>query len=299
MNQEPSLPGPESLQQETLKEFDAQIAKGFSEVLPVWLAAKASSALSSRKPFDALGYLTLLRITKVPDSDPDLLKFKKQQLSSQLLSVPEIEAQRQMLSAFEARLQRATEAKAPADGSGKLRFLGSALKAVVIVRRGDIEGTGFLVSSSGLIVTNYHVVETSGRIEVETSEGEAFLASLVNQSPEKDLALLQIPASSLPYLQLASSEETEIGEEVYALGNPRGLQGTVTKGIISAKRRFSGTWHVQIDASINPGNSGGPLLLSDGRVVGVNTLRLRDSEGLNFAISIDEVKTAFPVILRR
>jgi len=298
-NQEPNLPGPEALELEALKELDAQIAKGVSEVLPVWLAAKASSALSSRKPFDALGYLTLLRITKVPASDPDLSKFKDQQLSSLLLSLPEIEAQRLMLGVFETRLQRTAEAKVSAGGSGKLQFLETALKSVVMVRRGDIEGTGFLVSPSGLIVTNYHVVEASGKIEVETSEGEVFLASVVNQSPDKDLALLQIPASKLPYLQLASAEEADIGEDVYALGNPRGLQGTVTKGIISAKRRLSGIRLVQIDAPINPGNSGGPLLLSNGRVVGVNTLKMRDSEGLNFAISIDEAKAAFPAILVR
>jgi S1-C subfamily serine protease len=298
-NQEPAVPGPQVLQEAARKDLDAQIGKGLGEVVPVWLAAKASAALASRRPFDSLGYLTILRIAKVSESDPDLLRFKEKNLASQLLTSPEIEAHRQALSLFEARMKSAAETTAAASGSGRLQFLGDALKAVVSVRRGDRGGTGFLVSPSGLVVTNYHVVEGAGKIEVETGEGELFLATIVNQSPEKDLALLRIPASKLPFLRLGSSQDTEIGEDIYALGNPRGLQGTVTKGIISAKRRLGDTWLVQIDAPINPGNSGGPLLLSDGRVVGVNTLKLTDSEGLNFAVSIDEVKTAFAAMLDR
>lgn len=295
-NREPALPGRDIVLAATLKDLKEQVSRRVSEVVPVWLAAEASIALTARRPFDALGYLTLLRIAKVSDKDPDLLRLQKEELTGLLLSVSEVEAHRKTLSVFEARVKVPTEASSPAVNSGKRQFLGEALKSVVSIRRGAIMGTGFVVSSSGLIVTNYHVVEEAGKIEVETNEGEVFLASAIKQYPEKDLALLRIPASHLPFLRLASSSETEVGEDVYALGSPRGLQGTVTKGIISAKRRLGGIKLLQIDAPINPGNSGGPLLLNDGRVVGVNTLRLKDSEGLNFAISIDEVRSAFGVL---
>lgn len=294
-NQEPVLPTPESLHSIALQRLGEQIERRVGEFMPVWLAAKASSALNAKNPFDALGYLTILRVVTVPPSDPDLLTYKEKYLTTQLLNAAEIQNHHEPLSTFETRLRRSAEtensrANKPA---GPSQFLEKALRAVVVVRRGDQEGTGFLISANGLILTNFHVVEAPGNIVVETSEGEQFLASLVGQSPEKDLALLQIPSTTQSYLQLASTEEAQIGDDVYTLGTPRGLQGTVTKGIISAKRRLTGVRLVQIDAPINPGNSGGPLLRSDGRVIGINTLKLRESEGLNFAISIDEAKTAF------
>lgn len=300
-NQEPSLPAQELLRQSALGDLGTQVQKRIHELVPVWLAAKASVALSSKQPFDALGYLTLLRLIEVPTNDPDLAKYKEQYLTTQLLGASQLEAHRLPLKALEARLRKSSHvAGVSAKRSSKdAGFLEKALKAVVVVRRGEYVGTGFLVSSSGLILTNNHVIEASGRIVVETSEGEEFLASTISQSAEKDLALIQISASQLPYLQLASEEEAHIGDEIYALGNPQGLQGTVTKGIISAKRRLGGMRFVQIDAPINPGNSGGPLLRADGQVVGINTMKIRDAEGLNFAIAIDEAKTLFAGTLNR
>lgn len=300
-SQEPLLPSSDSLHRAALQRLNEQVSKRVSEFLPVWFAAKASVALSTTKPFDTLGYLALLRLVEIPASDPDLQQYRAQHLNTALLSAGELKSQSVPLGVFETRLRRSSESvnAQPNRTSVARQSLEKALRAVVVIRRGGQEGTGFLVSPDGFIVTNHHVIDASGNIVVETSEGEEFLAAVVSQSPEKDLALLHISASKLPYLQLGSEEEARIGDDIYALGNPRGLQGTVTKGIISAKRRLAGVRLIQIDAPINPGNSGGPLLQIDGRVVGVNTLKLQESEGLNFAISIDEAKAVFSSMLPR
>jgi serine protease Do len=159
-------------------------------------------------------------------------------------------------------------------------------------------GSGFVISSDGYVVTNNHVVASGGDIIVRLSRGGEHSARVVGTDPATDLALLKIDQSMLPSLPLGDSDHLEVGEPVMAIGNPFGLDQTVTTGIVSAKERFIGSGpydeFVQTDASINPGNSGGPLIDSRGAVVGINSAIFSQSGGsigIGFAIPINLAKT--------
>jgi serine protease Do len=159
-------------------------------------------------------------------------------------------------------------------------------------------GSGFIISSDGYVVTNNHVVASGGDIIVRLSRGSEHAARVVGTDPPTDLALLKIDASTLPALPLGDSDQLQVGEPVMAIGNPFGLDQTVTTGIVSAKERFIGSGpydeFVQTDASINPGNSGGPLIDSRGAVVGINSAifsQTGGSIGIGFAIPINLAKT--------
>ncbi|MFL2986234.1 MAG: S1C family serine protease [Candidatus Poriferisodalaceae bacterium] len=166
---------------------------------------------------------------------------------------------------------------------------------------GGGQGTGFIISSNGQVVTNAHVVEDAASINVMLSDGTVRTAELVQQDPTRDLAVLKIEGENLPAARLGSSAEVEVGDEVLAIGNALGLGDTpsVTTGIVSALERelqLSGnrlTRLIQTDAAINPGNSGGPLVNAKGEVIGVNTAIAGNAEGIGFAISIDHAR---PVI---
>lgn len=156
-------------------------------------------------------------------------------------------------------------------------------------------GTGFLISANGYILTNAHVVEGNNKVYIYFDSGNEVLADVVRIHPGVDLALLKIkPDSALPYLRLGNSDQCEPGETVIAIGSPIRLSGTVTKGIVSAKRRVErlGITFIQTDTALNPGNSGGPLMNMAGEVIGVNTgkILIPDSERLNFAIAINDAK---------
>ena len=152
-------------------------------------------------------------------------------------------------------------------------------------------GSGFIIDPQGLVLTNYHVVEKASRINVKLDSGRVLDARVVGTDPQTDLAVLKIQASNVPYLRLADSNHTEVGDWVLAFGSPFGLQKTMTAGIISAKGRVIGAGpyddFLQTDAAINRGNSGGPLVNLQGEVVGINTLILSEGggwEGVGFAI---------------
>ncbi|MFP4398203.1 MAG: DegQ family serine endoprotease [Desulfonatronovibrio sp.] len=167
-------------------------------------------------------------------------------------------------------------------------------------------GSGFIISDDGYIVTNNHVVREADQIkatfQLEGSE-KTFDAEVIGTDPETDLALLKIEADAdLPTLKFGDSDKLRVGEWVVAIGNPFGLNHTVTAGIISAKGRIIGAGpydnFIQTDASINPGNSGGPLLNLDGEVVGINTAIVAAGQGIGFAIPssmaqdiIDQLRT--------
>jgi serine protease Do len=161
----------------------------------------------------------------------------------------------------------------------------------VPVRRGA--GSGFIISADGYIVTNNHVVEGAQQIVVALADGRQFPARLVGRDPPTDLAVLKLAAGDLPYVSFASSALPEVGDWVVAVGNPFGLGGTATAGIVSAHGREIGEAYVsylQIDAPINSGNSGGPSFDLQGRVVGVNTAIFSPSGGsvgIGFAIPAD------------
>ena len=157
-------------------------------------------------------------------------------------------------------------------------------------------GSGIILSEDGYIVTNNHVVEGGDSIAVTLDDGETYAAELIGTDVKSDIAVLKIDAQNLPASEFGDSSQVEVGEAAIAIGNPLGLNGTVTAGIISAVDReiqvgSSNMVLLQTDASINPGNSGGALLNEYGQVIGVNSAKIssEDSEGLGFAIPSNTV----------
>jgi serine protease Do len=160
-------------------------------------------------------------------------------------------------------------------------------------------GSGFVVSGDGLIVTTNHVIANAETIIVRPSNHEQYIAKIITANKDADIAVIKIePNNPLPFIKLGSSSALEVGEWVLAIGNPFGLEKTVTAGIISAKGRVIGSGKydelLQTDAAINPGNSGGPLLNMKGEVIGINTAIIGSStshSGIGFAIPIDTVRS--------
>ena len=179
---------------------------------------------------------------------------------------------------------------------------------VMQVPRGT--GTGFVWDAQGHIVTNFHVIQGGTGARVTMADQTNYAAKLVGAFPDRDLAVLKIdaPAAKLPPIAVGSSRDLLVGQRVYAIGNPFGLDQTLTLGIVSALNReiesFNGRTIrgvVQTDAAINPGNSGGPLLDSAGRLIGVNTQIASPSgasAGIGFAIPVDEVNRIVPRLIR-
>jgi serine protease Do len=158
-------------------------------------------------------------------------------------------------------------------------------------------GSGFIVSKDGQILTNNHVVEGVDKITVTLVDGKTYEATVLGRDPTYDLAVISIkPDGNLPVLELGDSDAIDVGEWAIAIGNPYGLEHTVTVGVISAKNRSLHTQEVnfdgflQTDAAINPGNSGGPLLNMDGRVIGINTAIVPYAQGLGFAVPVNMAK---------
>ncbi len=171
-------------------------------------------------------------------------------------------------------------------------------------------GTGFVWDERGHIVTNFHVIQGGSGTRVTLSDQSSYPAKLVGAFPDRDLAVLKIdvPGAKLPPIALGSSRELQVGQRVYAIGNPFGLDQTLTTGLISALNREIESFNdrmirgvIQTDAAINPGNSGGPLLDSAGRLIGVNTQIASPSgasAGIGFAIPADEVNRIVPRLIR-
>jgi serine protease Do len=156
-------------------------------------------------------------------------------------------------------------------------------------------GSGFIVDKDGYILTNNHVVAKADDIKVTLSDGRSYEAVVKGTDSKTDIALIKIEAENdLPVAALGDSEKIEVGEWVMAIGNPFGLNHTVTVGVVSGKGRILGTGpydnFIQTDASINPGNSGGPLINMKGEVVGINTLIFASGQGLGFAIPVNLAK---------
>ena len=171
------------------------------------------------------------------------------------------------------------------------------------------QGSGFILDKSGHILTNFHVVEGANRgIEVQLSTKHRFSAKVVGTDKTHDLALLQNDAKELQPVTLADSSQLSVGQKVFAIGNPFGLTGTMTRGIISSIRQVRGAEGapiedaIQTDAAINPGNSGGPLLNSKGEVIGINTMiasnGAEQSSGIGFAIPINTAKAVLADLTR-
>jgi len=156
-------------------------------------------------------------------------------------------------------------------------------------------GSGFIIDKEGYIVTNNHVVENADKIEVLLKDEKKFDAKIVGRDVNTDLALIKIESGrNLPVLKFGDSDAIKVGQWVVAIGNPFGLEHTITAGIISAKGRVIGSGpyddFLQTDASINPGNSGGPLINMKGEVVGINTAIIAGGQGIGFAIPVNLAK---------
>ncbi len=161
------------------------------------------------------------------------------------------------------------------------------------VERGT--GSGFIINADGLVLTNAHVVNQADTVIVTLKDGRNFKGKVLGQDPLTDVAVVKIQANNLPAVTVGNSEQLRPGEWAIAIGNPLGLDNTVTAGIISATGRSSGdvgvpdkrVGFIQTDAAINPGNSGGPLLNQQGQVIGMNTAIIGGAQGLGFAIPIN------------
>ncbi|HZR97672.1 MAG TPA: trypsin-like peptidase domain-containing protein [Chloroflexota bacterium] len=162
--------------------------------------------------------------------------------------------------------------------------------------RGRLLGNGTGVSlGAGKVLTNYHVVEGAREVWVRFADGRRDSVDVVHADPRRDLALLQASFVDEPAAEIGDSRSLRLAESLLAAGYPRmeaiGAQDiTITRGIFSGLKDADGVWHVQTDAPVNPGNSGGPLADSQGRVIGIVRLKIRNAEGLNFAIASDEVQ---------
>ena len=173
------------------------------------------------------------------------------------------------------------------------QFFGDAVPPSERVEEGS--GSGFIIKSEGIILTNAHVVEGADQVTVKLKDGRSFPGTVVGEDPVTDVAVIKIEADNLPTVTLGDSDRLQPGEWAIAIGNPLGLDNTVTVGIISATGRTSNqigvpdkrVGFIQTDAAINPGNSGGPLLNAQGQVIGMNTAIIGGAQGLGFAIPIN------------
>jgi len=191
----------------------------------------------------------------------------------------------------------ALKSSVSADFSG---IIEDAVKSVVTIKTNVGQGTGFIISDDGYIVTNAHVLADSNGylaqgIKAVTSEQVEKSATFIGYNSNLDLALLKI-GGTYQSIELGNSDDLKIGEKVIAIGNPLGLQFSVSEGIISAINRDVASnglpAYIQTDAALNPGNSGGPLINKEGKVVGINNFKISSGESLGFALESNYIKEA-------
>lgn len=181
------------------------------------------------------------------------------------------------------------KASAGEDFSG---IIEDSISSVVTIRTDIGQGTGFIINKEGYIVTNAHILEGGRIIQAITSEQELIDAVFIGYDIDFDIALLKIPGDYKAF-KLGNSDEIQIGEKVIAIGNPLGLQFSVSQGIISATHRIginNINAYIQTDAALNPGNSGGPLINKQGEVIGINNFKITDSESLGFALESNYIE---------
>jgi len=184
--------------------------------------------------------------------------------------------------------------------------LGSVLGGGPAIQQQQGQGSGFITRSDGVLLTNAHVVEGSSEVQVTLPDGRSFSGKVLGSDPLTDVAVVKVVASRLPVATLGDSAKARPGEWAIAIGNPLGLDNTVTAGIISAIQRTNALGegqrvpYLQTDAAVNPGNSGGPLINERGEVIGINTaIRQAPGAGLSFAIPINTARQIAAQILDR
>ena len=175
--------------------------------------------------------------------------------------------------------------------SGWAEIVARTQPAVVVIETDKALASGFVIKSDGIIVTNNHVVAQAKAMEVKFSSGEVYKnVYLLSADPTNDLAFIKIEAVDLPIIPLGNSSNVKLGDEVLLVGSPRGLEQTVSNGLISGIRLEDGVRVLQTSAAASPGSSGGPLLNRNGEAVGVMSFKLVDGENLNFTIPINYVR---------
>lgn len=192
---------------------------------------------------------------------------------------------------LEENQQELNELKASVDDdfSGVIE---GAIESVVTIVTDISQGTGFIIEEEGYIVTNAHVMDNAKSAGIYTYDGEMHQVWLIGKNSEMDICLLKIEGT-YPALALGNSDEVQIGESVIAIGNPLGLQFSVTEGIISAIHREGANGlkaYFQTDAALNPGNSGGPLINKQGQAIGINNFKTQEGESLGFALESNWLK---------
>ena len=191
------------------------------------------------------------------------------------------------------------KASASSDFSG---IIEEVIKSVVTIKTNIAQGSGFIIAEGGYIVTNAHVMEGATTAQITTYDGKKHLVAKIGENEDMDLTLLKIDSTSYTPLELGNSNEVQIGEKVIAIGNPLGLQFSVSEGIISALHREGENGlnaYIQTDASLNSGNSGGPLIDTYGEVIGINNFKINGGENLGFALESNYIKDTINDIARR
>jgi len=186
------------------------------------------------------------------------------------------------------------------------RFFGDDLYGQPRERVVRGQGSGFIVDAAGIAITNAHVVRNADRVRVTLKDGREFEGNVLGSDPLTDLAVVGVDGTDLPVAPLGDSNAVRVGDWAIAVGNPLGLDNTVTLGIVSTLDRSSAAVGIpdkrldflQTDAAINPGNSGGPLLNGRGEVIGINTAIRADATGIGFAIPVNKAKAIYPLLAR-
>ena len=234
----------------------------------------------------------------------ELTKQNQQQIETQIdlnqqnLQSQIVEISNSLLTVKKDFTNEISEIKASAssDFSG---IIETVIPSVVSIGTDVSQGSGFLISKEGYIVTNYHVLEGARYAKVLRYESnEWILAEPIGYDPVLDIAVIKISGSNLDYLEFDNSDDIKVGEKTIALGNPLGLSFSVTEGIVSALNRAGPNdlkAYIQIDTPLNPGNSGGPLINTNGRVIGINNFKVR-GESLGFALESNYIAKAVNAI---
>ena len=210
---------------------------------------------------------------------------------------------RSLVEVARAQAQGGAVSPLPAEEENVIRVARQVSPAVVSVSRSGSSGSGVIIRRDGTMLTNAHVVGTAREVQVSLADGRQVRGRVLGTDPTIDIAVVRLPITNVPVAPIGDSDRLEVGQAAIAIGNPLGLERTVTTGVISAINRsprgFQLEGLIQTDAAINPGNSGGPILDSRGQVIGINTAVLAGNgvSGLGFAVPINLASSVVEQVL--